>query len=108
MSILNAMPEKKLTKKQNDALHKYFRLLAEEFGLAGLDMKRTLKPEIDIPWTEESVKNNLWRPVQKSMTGKESTQDLNSIEINKIFEAIHFSLSTKYPDIDVDFPKEKE
>ena len=101
------MPEKKLTSKQNNALHKYFRMLAEELNGAGLDMKKVLKPEIDIPWTEESVKNHLWRPVQKIMTGKESTQDLSSVEITKIFDTMFWSLATKYY-IDVKFPKEEE
>jgi hypothetical protein len=52
------------TNAQNNAIHKYCSLLADTFGMAGLDMKAVLKPEVEIPWTTESVKNHIWRPIQ--------------------------------------------
>ena len=60
------------TAQQNKAIHKYFELLAQTLNDAGLDMKQVLKPEVDIPWTKESVKAHLWKPVQKVMYNKHS------------------------------------
>ena len=39
-------------------------MIANALNDAGLDMKKVLKPEIDIPWNTATVKEYLWRPVQ--------------------------------------------
>ena len=57
--------EKKRSDQQNKALHVLFELLAEKLNESGLDMRKTLKESIDIPWTKDTVKNFLWRPIQK-------------------------------------------
>ena len=88
--------EKQRTLLQNRALHKYFALLAEELNVAGLDMKRTLKPEIDIAWTTESVKEYLWRPVQKAQLNKESTTKITTKDIDIIFDTINKHLGEKF------------
>ena len=49
------------TEKQNNSLHAYCQGLADELNSAGLDMRVVLKPEYEIPWTKESVKEHLWR-----------------------------------------------
>ena len=36
------------TEQQNKALHVYYRILADELNDKGLDMRKVLKPEIDI------------------------------------------------------------
>jgi len=46
----------KRTVQQNKALHVLFNLLAQNLNEAGLDMRKTLKPEVDIPWSGASVK----------------------------------------------------
>jgi len=95
--------EKKRTLQQNRALHKLFELLAEELTTAGLDMRRTLKPEIDIPWTGETVKEYLWRPVMKAQLLKESTTQLTTKDIDKVFETLNRHLGEKFG-LHVDFP----
>ena len=55
--------EKARTTKQNASLHLGLRNLGDEFNAAGLDMKKVLKPEIDIPWTESSVKEFMFNPI---------------------------------------------
>ena len=98
--------EKKRTIRQCRALHKYFELLAQELNDMGLDMKKTLKPEVDIPWTGENVKRFLWLPVMKTMFTKEHTAELTTIEIDRIFDVItrhlgeRFSISIPFPSID--------
>ena len=67
--------EKQRTIKQNKSLHLWFRLLSDELNAAGLDMKKVLKPTINIPWTDKNVKEFIWRPIQHSMLIKKSTTD---------------------------------
>lgn len=80
-------------------------MLADELNFAGLDMKKTLKPEIDIWWTPESIKNYLWRPIQKAMTIKESTTELTTDEVNKIYKVLDKFTSEKHH-IHLEFPSE--
>lgn len=78
---------------QNKALHKYFTQLSESLNDAGLDMRHVLNQNIDIPWTPENVKNHLWRPVQIGYLEKESTAELSTDEICKIYEFLNRHLS---------------
>ena len=73
--------EKIRTIQQNKALWKYFDALAQEFSDHGLDMKKVLKPEIDIPWNKDTICEFLWKPIMKIQTGKESTTELTTKEI---------------------------
>lgn len=93
------------TPRQNNALHKYCTLLAEALNDAGLDAKKTLKPEIEIPWTGAMVKDLLWRPVQEAMTGKISTTELTTTEPNDVYSVLDRHLVDKFG-IHVEFPKE--
>ena len=52
-------------------------------------MRAVLKPEIEIPWTTQSVKDYLFRPVMKLMTSKQSTTRLAKIgEIEEIWDTV--------------------
>lgn len=100
------MEEKQRTERQNKALHLMFTQLAEELNNSGLDMRKTLKPEISIPWDSRSIKEYLWRPIQKAQLGKESTTELTKGEIDKVFETLtrhlgeRFGLSLEFPSIE--------
>ena len=96
--------ERKLrTLAQNKAMHLWFTMLADEFSDAGLDMKKVLKPEIDIKWTPEAVKEYIWKPVQEAMLIKKSTTELNTDEITKVYEVINRHTAEKHG-ISVPFP----
>lgn len=104
------MEEKKYpqrTKQQNKALHVLFRLLAEILNENGLDMRKTLKPDIDIPWSGESVKEFLWRPIQEAQLQKRSTTELNTKEIDEVFDTINKHLGEKFG-LHVPFPSIEE
>lgn len=88
------MPQR--TDQQNKALHKYFELVADALNNAGLDMRKTLKPEIEIPWTKEGVKDYLWRPVQMEYLRKRSTTELLTRDIDKIYDIINRHLAEKF------------
>ena len=91
------------TIQQNKALHKWFAELATELNNRGLDMRTVLKPTVEIPWDTETVKNHLWRPVQKTMLEKNSTTELTTAEVNKIYEVLDRHLLTKFH-INMPFP----
>lgn len=75
--------------KQNNSLHLYFQLLSTELNLAGYDMRKVIRPEVDISWTPYSVKEYLWRPLQKVMFGKKSTTQLSTEDINSIYDQVN-------------------
>ena len=98
--------------KQNRALHLYFTLLAEELNLAGYDMKKVIKQDVDISWSPISVKEYLWRPIQKTFLEKKSTTKLTTNEIDQIYEIVNRVISERtgvhvpFPSIEVLFNEE--
>lgn len=95
--------EKQRTSHQNAALHLFFKQLAELLNESGLDMRKTLKPDIDIPWTERNIKEFIWRPVQMAVLDKESTKELTTKDIDVVFDTIARHLASKHGLV-VDFP----
>ena len=81
------------TAQQNKALHKYFELVAGALNEAGLDIRAVLKPEIEIPWSKDTVKDLLWRPIQTIQLGKRSTTELSTQDIDKVFETMNRHLA---------------
>ena len=99
----------KRTSDQNAALHVLFTLLSDTLNDAGLDMRQVLKPSVAIPWTPASVKEYLWRPIQKTMTGKKSTTELDKLEdIDKIHAVLMRHLAEKFGVEYIDFPSDPE
>ena len=87
---------KQRTNLQNAALHKYLTMLATELNNAGLDMKKTLRPEIDIPWTCELAKTYLWKPIQKAVIDKDSTTKADRSEYTKVYEVLNRHTAEKF------------
>ena len=77
------------TSQQNKALHVFFEQVAQELNDAGLDMRKTLKPEVEIPWSKDTVKEYLWRPIQKMQLDKKSTMELTTKDIDIIYETLN-------------------
>lgn len=88
--------EKQRTKQQNRALHKFFTLLAEEFNQRGYDMRKVLSQNIDIPATPTLIKTCVWKPVQDSMYDKDSTTQLTTAEISKVYEVLNRHLGEQF------------
>lgn len=86
---LDEKGEKEMSRQQQKALHVLFDKVAELFNDAGLDMKAVLKPEVEIPWTKDTVKKFLWKPIQKLMLGKEHSADLMTKEVDDVFEVFN-------------------
>lgn len=85
-----------LTMTQNKALHKGCEIMAGRLNDAGYDMQTTVrkfKQGIATPWTKESVKEILYKPVLKAMTGKVSTQDQDTKEPSQIWQVVAHRVS---------------
>jgi hypothetical protein len=95
--------EKLLTRQQQKAMHLWMKQVAEELNEAGLDMKKVLRPSIDISWTDKSIKEYLWRPVQYALLHKKSTTILTRKEIDIVWEELNRFLGEKHG-IHVPFP----
>jgi len=86
---------KQRTLTQNRALHLFCQWLADTLNDAGYDMRRTLRQDVELPWTQESVKEHLWRPIQKAMTEKHSTTEITTVEPTAIHEVLSRHLGQK-------------
>lgn len=95
--------EKQRTIRQNKALHLYFTHLAQELNDAGLDMRKTLKPGVEIPWSAKTIKEYIWRPIMKAQLGKESTTEMTTKDIDRVFDTITRHLADEFG-LQVDFP----
>ena len=98
------------TQRQNNALHLYFQLLADEFEAAGIDARMLFGPEVSIPVTPKMIKDLLWRNTQIATVNKKSTTDLTTTDINKIYEIVNrhigekFKIHVPFPNINFDDP----
>lgn len=88
--------DKQRTVQQNRALHVYFTLITNALNSAGLDMKTVLKPEIEIPWSPQTVKEYLWRSVQKAQLHKRSTTELSTKDIDLVYDTLNRYLAEKF------------
>lgn len=95
------------TKQQNKALHVLFKLLADELNNSGLDMRKTLKPGVEIPWSGGAVKEYLWRPIQEAQLAKKSTTQLTTKEIDEVFDTINRHIGERFG-IHIPFPSIEE
>lgn len=91
------------TRQQNKAMWRWLSLIADALNDAGFDMRKTLKPHIDIPWNKERAKEHLWNPIQEAMTDKSSSGSLSKQELSEVQEVIarHLAASTG---VSVPFP----
>lgn len=75
------------TDSQRKAFHVGCEELADYLNAHGLDMRAVLKESVDIPWTKDSVKEHIFRPLMKAMYGYESHTELKKIEeVSKLWD----------------------
>ena len=94
------------TGKQNDAIHAYCREVASIMAAHGMDMKSVIKEGVPIEPTMYLIKDYMWRPIQKAVTGVESTRKISPLEVNEIYEVLSRLLVEKYS-IDVPFGRHR-
>lgn len=99
---------KQRTLTQNRALHLFCQWLADALNDAGLDMRKTLRDDVDVPWTQASVKEYLWRPVQTAMTDKKSTTEITTVEPTEIHAVLSRHLGQRLGIQCPEWPKRNE
>ncbi len=84
------------TLAQNNSIHLYCDWVSEALNECGQDVRKFIKPGIDLMWTPYLVKELLWRPTQKALFGKKSTTQLNKIgEIDDIYDVLNKAISER-------------
>lgn len=109
---------KKRTILQNNAMHLFFKKLANRLNDAGFDKRTVLnkmKEGFMLWWTPKGVKEDIWYQMQMHLTGKESTAKLDRDEVSEIYKGVNvFTLerlgfSEPFPSMDgMLFDQEKE
>tara|TARA_R110000868_G_scaffold317240_1_gene578043 strand:- start:695 stop:1051 length:357 start_codon:yes stop_codon:yes gene_type:complete len=98
---------KQRTTQQNKALHKWFELISDDMNNAGYTVLKTLRKDVELDWNAILFKELIWRPIQKSLTKKTSSADLESGELQIIWDTINrhlgekFGIHTPFPTLDV-------
>ena len=85
------------TLPQNNSLHLWFSLIADELNQAGYTVQLVLKEKVDLDWDGSKVKELLWRPAQIAILGKGSTKELSKTEdIDKVYDHLTRHLGEKF------------
>lgn len=76
------------TYRQNNALHLLFRNMASALNDAGFEISHPFKPDLEIPWSEHSVKDLLYRPIITSYFKVERSSLLNTEQLSESMEIL--------------------
>ena len=71
------------TWKQNNTLHLLFRRMAKELNDAGFEIPHPFKPDLEIPYSEESVKELLYKPIITMYFKVERSTDLDTEQLSE-------------------------
>jgi len=84
---------KQRTLTQNSSLHLFCSMLAAALNDAGFDFRVFIKEGHPVPFNEKLVKDHIWRPIQKAITGKDSTTKPETHEYADIYDALNVKLA---------------
>ena len=88
--IVDAKNQDLRTLAQNNAMHLYFTMLANELNKSGYSLTKVMRePQLytaEIEWSLESVKSYIWKPIQEALYKKKSTTSLSKSDITRIYE----------------------
>lgn len=97
------------TIQQNKSIHLFLSRLSDTLNEAGYDQRKVLKETVEIPWTPQACKEQLWRPIQNALYGKQSTTELEKLEqVSKVHEVLMKHLGEKLGIDYLDFPHMKD
>lgn len=98
------MNEKQRTSAQNRALHKLLQDVATELLSQGIERK-TIVDDLDTYTCpiDAAFMKEVWRAIQYTQTGKHSTTELDSKEIDRVYETFNRFLAENYG-VHVPFP----
>ena len=84
---------KQRTLTQNGALHRYCAEVAIALNDAGFDFRTFVKEGYPVPWSEDLAKDYIWRPIQKAITGKDSTTKPETHQYSIIYDSVNAKLA---------------
>ena len=71
------------TWRQNNTLHLLFRRMAEALNDAGFEIPHPFKPDLEIPYSEESVKELLYKPIINMYFKVDRSTDLDTEQLSE-------------------------
>lgn len=95
------------TDVQNSSIHLWCQQQADHWNESGYDMMTVLEKAVPMKWTKETVKETIWRKVQKAIIHKESTTNLDTKEVSEVYDQINSGLSGNKIPV-VAFPSREE
>jgi hypothetical protein len=96
------------TENQNNAIHLYCERLAEALNDAGYEIKKVMEVKTaDVPWTKESVKELLWRPLQEAAVDKHSTKALEKMDVDRVYSILDRHISSNFG-VHIEFPSKEQ
>ena len=104
-SILYYIKDATRSDRQNNAMHLWFRQIAEELNNAGYWVRHPFSDKLEIPFTEVLVKETLYKPIIKSMYDKQSTAKVTPAELSEAAEVLIRWLS-EHKGVYVPFPQQ--
>lgn len=97
--------EKQRTNQQNNAMHKYFELLAKALNDGGFTVAMVVKKPLNISWSQHTVKELLWRQVQEAIVNKKSTANLSNAQVSEIYREVDRAVCERTNGITIPFPE---
>lgn len=96
------------TNPQNNALHKYYELVAEALCDAGINkMDVLILMKTSMPWSPESVKEDIWKNFQKYKGFGDKTSKLKTDQVNKVYDLCNLFLSERVGIDHIPFPSKE-
>lgn len=78
------------TNQEQKAIEVFCRELADMLNGHGLDIQGVLKEkQVSVPWSQETVKECIYKPIVLAMTGKESTVDLERGQCSRVRDILN-------------------
>lgn len=97
------------TAKQNSSIHLWLTLVAEELDRHGFTIQNVVAAirRAEIRPTMENLKEVMWRPYQIAALKKESTTELNKLEVDKVYEGLNKFLAENFDGLHIPFPSDE-
>ena len=76
------------TWRQNNTLHLLFRRMAQDLNDAGFEIPHPFKPNLEIPYSEHSVKELLYRPIISMYFKLERSSDLDAEQLSESMQIL--------------------
>ncbi len=80
---------------ENAALHLFCSQLSAALNDAGYDFRVFIKDGFPVPFNEFLVKEYLWKPIQKAITGHQSTTKPKRGEYGEIYDALNVKMAER-------------